>query len=202
MCQRSAKYLRGQFQYSGVLCIIDGMQIPPALNLLAISGSLRANSTNTALLKAAALLAPEGVAITVFEGLGALPHFNPDHADTPSLDAAAFIQAAVDADGLVIACPEYARGIPGSFKNALDWLVGSTQFPHKPVMLFNASPRASDAQAALRLVLGTMSARVVADACITLDLLGRPWDAASIVAEPRLAEPVRKALATFRNALQ
>lgn len=178
------------------------MQIPSTLNLLAISGSLRANSTNTALLRAAALLAPEGVTTTVFDGLGALPHFNPDHADTPSIDAATFIQAAVDADGLVIACPEYARGIPGAFKNALDWLVGSTQFPHKPVMLFNASPRASDAQSALRLVLGTMSARIVDDACITLDLLGKPWDAASIIAEPRLAEPVRNALATFRNAIQ
>ena len=177
------------------------MQIPPALNLLAISGSLRANSTNTALLRAAALLAPRGVAITFFEGLGALPHFNPDHADTPSPEAAAFIQAAVDADGLVIACPEYARGMPGTFKNALDWLVGSTQFPHKPVMLFNASPRASDAQAALRLVLNTMSARIVDDACITLDLLGRPWDAASIIAEPGLVDPVRKALATFHDAI-
>ncbi len=178
------------------------MQIPPALNLLAISGSLRANSTNTALLGAAALLAPEGVAITVFEGLGALPHFNPDHADTPSPEVAAFVQAAVDADGLVIACPEYARNIPGTFKNALDWLVGSTQFPDKPVMLFNASPRASDAQAALRLVLSTMSARIVDDACITLDLLGRPWNAAAIVLDSRLAEPVRKALATFCNAIQ
>lgn len=178
------------------------MQMPPALNLLAISGSLRANSTNTALLRAAMRLAPDGVGITVFDGLGALPHFNPDCADTPSPDAAAFIQAAVDADGLVIACPEYARDIPGTFKNALDWLVGSTRFPHKPVMLFNASPRASDAQAALRLVLSTMSARIVEDACITLDLLGRPWDAAAIVAEPRLAEPVRKALATFHTAIQ
>ena len=178
------------------------MHILPALNLLAISGSLRASSTNTALLRAAAILSPEGVATTVFEGLDALPHFNPDHADTPSLDAAAFIQAAVDADGLIIACPEYARGIPGTFKNALDWLVGSTKFPHKPVMLFNASPRASDAQAALRLVLATMSARIVDEACITLDLLGRPWDAAALVAEPRLAEPVRKALATFRKAIQ
>ena len=178
------------------------MQILPALNLLAISGSLRANSTNTALLRAAAQLASEGVEVTVFDGLGALPHFNPDHADAPSPEATAFIKAAVDADGLVIACPEYARGIPGTFKNALDWLVGSTQFPHKPVMLFNASPRASDAQAALRLVLSTMSARIVDEACITLDLLGRPWDTAAIIAEPHLAEPVRKALATFRNAIQ
>lgn len=176
--------------------------MPSALNLLALSGSLRINSTNTALLEAATLLAPEGMAMTLFDGLGALPHFNPDLADRPPPSAIAFIKAVVEADGLVIACPEYARGIPGTFKNALDWLVGSTQFPHKPVMLFNASPRASDAQAALRVVLSTMSARIVGDACITLDLLGKPWDAEAVVAEARLAEPIRKALAAFRNAIQ
>jgi len=102
---------------------------------------------------------------------------------------------------LLISCPEYARGIPGSFKNALDWLVGSAEFPGKPVALFNASPRASDAQAALRLVLATMSARLVEEAGLTLPLLAKGLEAQAIAADAALAEAIRVALATFALAI-
>ena len=125
--------------------------------ILAISGSLRTASSNTSLLLAAQCLAPPGLRIELFGGMGALPHFNPDlEADLPALVAA--LRATVDAaDGLLISCPEYARGMPGSFKNLLDWLVGSPNFHAKPVAIFNASSRASEAQRSLRLVLTTMS---------------------------------------------
>jgi len=172
------------------------------IRLLALSGSLRAASSNAALLGAAALLAPEGVAVEFYEDIGALPHFNPDlEADNLPGVVAAFRARIGATDGLLISCPEYARGIPGSFKNALDWLVGSFEFPGKPVALFNASPRAADAQAALRLVLQTMSARLVEEAGLTLPLLAKGLDASAIAADPDLAASIKAALAALAAAI-
>jgi chromate reductase len=170
--------------------------------LLSLSGSLRTGSSNSVLLEAAALLAPEGIAIEPYDGIGALPHFNPDldgeHPPEPVLELRRRVGAA---DGLLISCPEYARGIPGSFKNALDWLVGSSEFPGKKVALFNASPRASEAQAALRLVLTTMSAEIIEEASITLPLLSSKLDASAMAMEPQLAAPIAAALTAFAQAI-
>jgi NAD(P)H-dependent FMN reductase len=105
------------------------------------------------------------------------------------------------ADGLLICCPEYARGIPGTFKNALDWLVGSSEFPDKPVALFNTSPRASAAQAALRLVLQTMSARLIEEASLTVDLLSRKLDAQAIAASEDIAPQLCEALRRFARVI-
>ena len=94
------------------------------MRFLAISGSLRLASSNTALLRAAALVAPEGVEIILYRGLGDLPHFNPDleAAEPPSVTE--FREQVRISDGLLISSPEYAHGVPGVLKNALDWLVG------------------------------------------------------------------------------
>jgi NAD(P)H-dependent FMN reductase len=175
------------------------------MKILAISGSLRAVSSNTALLRAAAALAPQGVEITFYGGIGDLPHFNPDLDDPdhgiappPVLDLRARIQAA---DGLLISSPEYAHGVPGSLKNALDWLVGSSEIVGKPVALLNASPRATLAQASLAETLTTMSTRLIAEASIALPLLGRRLDAAGIAADPELAGPLRAAVEVFARAV-
>ena len=122
--------------------------------VLAICGSLRARSSNLAALKAAQLLAPEPMTVRIFEGLADLPHFNPDlDTDAPPAPVAARRRAVGDAQGLLICSPEYARGVAGAMKNALDWLVSGSEFPGKPVAVINASQRASDADAALRLTL-------------------------------------------------
>src|ERR1700756_5350889 len=86
-------------------------------------------------------------------------------------------------------------------KTALDWLVGSGDFPDKPVALINTSPRATHALAALTLTLETMSARVVKEASIDLPLLGTASDEASILAEDALADPLRHAIARFATAI-
>ena len=139
------------------------------MKILAISGSLRAVSSNTAVLRAAARLAPDDVEIVLFDGLAGLPFFNPDLDGERLPDAVAAFRALVgEVDGMLISSPEYARGVAGVLKNALDWLVASFEFPNKPVALINTSPRATHAQAALTLTLETMSAQLVNEACVTL----------------------------------
>ncbi|RBH60106.1 MULTISPECIES: NADPH-dependent FMN reductase [Pseudomonas] len=169
------------------------------VRLLAVSGSLRAASSNSSLLRAAERLSPQGVSIQHYLEVGQLPHFNPDLADNPPAIVLALRELIGRADGILISCPEYARGIPGSFKNALDWLVASHEFPGKPVALFNASPRASHAQAALRLVLETMSANIVEPASITVNLLAKEMDEASIAADPLIGQQIVSALDAFKG---
>jgi chromate reductase len=171
------------------------------LRLLALSGSLRAASTNTILLRAAAMLAPEGVEINVYGSLGNLPHFNPDLEATAPLTVKDFWAQVRASDGMLISTPEYAHGIPGVLKNALDWLVGDDAFSGKPVALLNASPRATYAQASLTEILAVMSARIVPEASITLSLLDKHLDEAAIVSQPAIANMIRTALVTFARVL-
>jgi len=173
------------------------------MKLVAISGSLRAGSSNTAVLRAAVRLAPANVTISIFDGIAQLPFFNPDF-DNERLPASvgAFRALVGEADGLLISSPEYARGVAGVMKNALDWLVGSFEFPDKPVALINTSARATHALAALTLTLETMSARIVNAACVTLPLLGIPNDEDSILANPALAEQLRSAISCFVNEIE
>ena len=171
------------------------------MRLLAISGSLRAVSSNSAALDALRRLAPAGVEVLPYQGLDSLPHFNPD-LDTEQAPATPSVVAALrrlvgECDGLLISSPEYAHGVPGSLKNALDWLVSCAEFPGKPVALINTSPRSSHAQAALAETLRTMSARLVDAACVTLPLSGRSLDGAGIAADAVLAQALRGALAAL-----
>ena len=174
---------------------------PRTLRLLAVNGSLRAASATGTVLAAAARLAPAGVEVVPFAGLAALPHFNPDDDAGPGHPAVAAWRAAVrGAAGVAVASPEYAHGIPGVLKNALDWLVGSGEFAGKPVAVWNPSPRSVHAAAQLREVLATMAAVVVDGACVTLPVAGRNMDAAAITTDPTLAGPVAAALAELTRA--
>jgi NAD(P)H-dependent FMN reductase len=179
--------------------ITDGVEM---VCLLAVSGSLRQTSSNSILLRAAERLCPEGALVMHYDGIGALPHFNPDLLEDPPEAVIALCSIIGQADGLLFSCPEYARGIPGSFKNMLDWLVSSAEFPGKPVALFNASPRASHAQAALRLVLDTMSARIIEEASMTVNLLSSQLSAESIATDPVMGPKIVTALGAFKRRLE
>jgi NAD(P)H-dependent FMN reductase len=173
------------------------------MRLLAISGSLRRSSSNTAVLHAAAQLAPDGMHIDLYPSVGELPHFNPDlDGDRPPPAVLELRRLIGACDGLLISSPEYARGVAGSLKNALDWLVSSSEFPDKPTALINASPRATHADAHLRVTLTTMSARLIEVACLALPLLGRNLDADAIAADDSLASPLRAALEAFARAIR
>jgi chromate reductase len=167
------------------------VSIEPLCRLLAVSGSLRARSVTTAVLETLAAVAPPGVAVVLYRGLGGLPHFNPDLDVEPPPPAVAAWRAAVQSSAALIVCtPEYAHGLPGAFKNGLDWLVSFEGFIGKPVVLVQARPGGEHAQAALREVLAVMDARVLDQAGVTLPLTSNALDVAALLAN----EPVRREL--------
>ena len=164
------------------------------LKILAISGSLRRSSSNTTLLRAAAMLAPEGVEINLYEGLGDLPAFNPDIEDMDLPVVRDFQTRLRCAAAVVISSPEYAHGVPGALKNALDWVVGSGELVDKPVALLNASPYSRFAVASLTETLTVMTARLIPGASVTLPLAGKKLDEAGIAEHPETAPQLKSAL--------
>jgi chromate reductase, NAD(P)H dehydrogenase (quinone) len=111
------------------------------VKILAISGSLRVSSSNTAILRSIAKLAPSNIQLSIYDGLGNLPHFNPE------LDTDKVIYSVQDwrdlisaSDGIIFCTPEYAHGVPGVLKNGLDWIVSSGEFMDKPTAVISASP--------------------------------------------------------------
>ena len=117
------------------------------VRVLAISGSLRSGSSNSALVRAVAASATETVEVSVYRGLAELPPFNPDlDGESPAAAVAEFRSALEACDAVLISSPEYAHGVPAVLKNALDWIVGSGELIDKPVALINASPHATHAQ--------------------------------------------------------
>lgn len=127
------------------------------IRILAISGSLRSNSTNTHILKFMAEIAGEGIEFQFFEGLDKFPHFNPGF-DEDNISVADFRQKIQNADGVIICTPEYAFGVPGVLKNALDWIVSTGELNDKPVAAISASPLNSGGDKALTSLLLTLTA--------------------------------------------
>ena len=135
------------------------------VRIVAISGSLRHASSNATLLRALARVAPPDVEVVLYDGVGELPHFNPDldeEGTEPPATVAALRRLLIDADAIVISSPEYAHGVPGTLKNMLDWLVSTGELVGKPVALLNASPVGGEyAQSSLAETLRTMNWRLI-----------------------------------------
>jgi NAD(P)H-dependent FMN reductase len=168
------------------------------MQVLALSGSLRAASLNSLLLRVAARVAPDGVVVQVFTELSRLPLFNPDlEADLPAA-VADLRDRILASDAVLMASPEYAHGVSGPMKNALDWMVGNDSFIDKPVAVLNASHRASIAHAALVETLVTMSARVVQQACVDVPLRGKTFTEAQLLADEIVVSGLRQALRALR----
>jgi chromate reductase len=155
------------------------------IDILALSGSLRAASTNSALLAALRTDAPSDCRLTLFEGLGRLPIFNPDDEDerTPP-QAVSLIDAVTRSHGIIVSSPEYAHGVPGGLKNALDWLVSRDAAVGKPAMLVHASPRSLISRAALGEIMRTMSFELYGGQELEIALLGKkPSEIAAVLAD-------------------
>lgn len=171
------------------------------MKILALSGSLRAASHNTALLRAVARIAAPTIDVRLYRRIGELPLFNPDLESQPPEVVIDLRNQITAADALLIASPEYAHGVTGVIKNALDWLVASECFVHKPVALLNASPRATHAQAALRETVAIMSARIVDEASVAVPMLGTQLGEDEIVGHPTISVTLRAALEALQAAV-
>jgi len=142
------------------------------MKFLAISGSGRSASTNTAMLKTVSGIAVPGHRITVFSGVTDLPVFSPDAESSPLPQSVqAFVDLIRESDGLIISSPEYVRAIPGGLKNAIDWLVSRDEIIGKPIALMHASHRGDDMLAQLRLVLSTVSDKFAHEHFLKFELM-------------------------------
>lgn len=127
--------------------------------IFAISGSTRTNSSNARLLKVIAERTADKYEVEIFEGLTFIPHFNPDlDSETPPEAVTAFREKVKNADGVITCTPEYIFSLPGSLKNALEWMVSTVIFTGKPVGLITASAHGAKAQEELALIMHTIGA--------------------------------------------
>jgi len=172
------------------------------IKILAISGSVRKDSTNSALLRAAIQAVPQGVELQLYEGMGKLPIFSPDHTDPLPQGPTALRQALLNSDGILISAPEYAHGVPGGLKNLLDWVVGWGELAETPVALWHASVYGEHAKASLAEVLKTMSLRIVPEAGLTLHLRGKkPAEMTPILTDAVTRKTLHDTLTTFAGSI-
>ena len=169
--------------------------------MLLVSGSLRAGSTNSALLRTAVRVAPAGVEAVLFDGAGRLPHFDPDQDGEPLHPAVEALRAAIrGCDAILFSTPEYAGALPGAFKNLLEWAVGDADVGSiydKPVGWINvsASPTgAADAYRSLAIVLGYVHAAVVAEACVRIPVTRQMVGSDGLITDPVVCESVTAVL--------
>jgi chromate reductase, NAD(P)H dehydrogenase (quinone) len=171
------------------------------VKILAISGSLRANSSNTSILRAIVGLVPNRVQMSIYPGIGDLPHFNPELDDDRALQSVRDWRDRLQAaDGILFCTPEYAHGIPGVLKNALDWIVSSGEFMHKPTAVISASPApdgGSKANAALVQTLRVMMAAIPAGAILCIPAVSAKLTDRHEISDPQTASSLQSLLATL-----
>lgn len=171
------------------------------IRVLGISGSLRESSSNSALVRAAVRLAPTWIAVSIYGALADIPPFNPDlNTDSGPAAVSRFRAALQSSDAVLFSSPEYAHGVSGVLKNALDWVVSSGELIDKPIALINTSLRATHAHAALLETLVTMSGNVVKDASVTIPVAGRAIDASDFI-DASLSCVLTSAVEVLANAV-
>lgn len=148
-----------------------------SINILAISGSLRSSSANTNILKAIGEIAGDSVDFHIFEGLDTFPHFNPG-IDEDNEIVAIFRNKIKEADAVIFCTPEYAFGVPGVLKNALDWTVSTGEFNDKPIAAISASP------------LNTGGDKALASLLLTLTALGTQKNEMSYLSIPNIKQKI------------
>jgi NAD(P)H-dependent FMN reductase len=173
------------------------------MKILAISGSARQASTNTAMLLAMQALAPDNIQFSIFHRVDRLPVFSPDaegeHTPAAVLE---FLQLVAAADGIIIASPEYIRAIPGGLKNAIDWMVSRFEIIGKPIVLAHASYRGDDMLASLRRVLATVSENFLEHIFLRISVIDKsPEEIAVLLRLPEYQEQINGFLSAFAAAI-
>ncbi|HEX3328952.1 MAG TPA: NADPH-dependent FMN reductase [Gaiellales bacterium] len=178
------------------------------MKILGVSGSLRADSHNTALLRCAARHLPDGVELEVWDGLRGIPPYDEDDDVDPAPQAvAAFRAALAGADAALFSTPEYNSSIPGQLKNALDWASrphATNVLRNLPVAVVGASTGAFGAvwaQAELRKVLGAAGARVV-DGEVIVGHAHRKMDDAGVLLDDEIREQLVEVISGLAGAVE
>ncbi|MEO6524064.1 MAG: NAD(P)H-dependent oxidoreductase [Mucilaginibacter sp.] len=165
------------------------------IKILAISGSLRPKSSNSSIINKITEMADGSISFDIYDGLADLPHFNPDlDDDTPPSTVIAWRDQLKNADAVLICTPEYAFGVPGSLKNALDWTVSSGEFVDKPMALITASSVGSNGHAALLLTLEAISANVPGDAQLLIPFVRTKVNSDGSITDAEVLASLQKVL--------
>lgn len=183
------------------------MSESPYVRILLVAGSSREGSTNAAVLRTAATVAPGGVEAVTFLGIGALPLFNPDddREGLPVDPRVAEMRRAVEASDAVLFCtPEYAGALPAALKNLLEWTIGDAGTYQRPVAWINASGAAAptggaDAHESLRKVLGYAGADIVEEACARIPVERGLVDEDGLITDTGVREQIAAAVAALAD---
>jgi chromate reductase len=173
------------------------------IRLLLVSGSLRSGSVIGAALATAVDVAPEGIEPIIYDGLGDLPHFNPDDDVDPLPVTVVALRAAIaDAHAVLFCSPEYAGALPGSFKNLLDWTIGGGEIYEKPVGWINAaSPgRGELSHESLRTVLTYASTRIIDGATVRITVERSVIESDGLVHDPDIRARIRDVLEVLAHS--
>ncbi len=171
--------------------------------VIAISGSARKNSANLRLIKAIDGLTKEKFETTVFEGLTELPHFNPDlDTDHPPVAVSNFRELIKNSDGILICTPEYAMGVPGTLKNALDWIVSSGEFSGKPVALITASTSGLKAHESLLDTLQIIDARINHETQYLISFIQVKLNSENTITDEQTLTDLQKLIGAFAEQME
>lgn len=176
------------------------------MKILTISGSLRATSTNTSLLRAVAELAPSDVTITFYEGIDDLPHFSPERDRENVSEPVTKLRSLLrKADAVMICTPEYIHGMPGALKNMLDWLASSGEFVDKPVSVISASPSdtgGSRAHTSLSYTLSVLTAKLSEQASLIVPFVRTKLDADGRITDPKLTQELQNVVTALVKIIE
>lgn len=171
--------------------------------VLAISGSTRAHSVNRLFINAVKELGASHFSIDLFDGLADIPHFNPDlDTEQPPAAVEAFREKVKLADGILICSPEYAMGVPGALKNALDWTVSTSDFSGKPVALITASLSGQKAHESLLGTLRVIEAKIEDDSQVVISFAKTKINQESRITDEPTLEAVKRLIRSFDQQLQ
>lgn len=164
-------------------------------HILAISGSLRKDSSNTRILQSFAEQIPEHIGYEIYDGLADLPHFNPLlDTEEPPESVHHFRGLLKKASAVIMCSPEYAFGVPGSLKNALDWTVTSGDFVEKPVAVIVAASVGEHAYASLLLSLGAINAHILEDGKLLIPFIRSKMNAEGQVTDEATIQQLKAVL--------
>jgi chromate reductase len=171
-------------------------------SIFAIPGSLRSGSSNHAILNHIGKLLRPDYNYFIYDSLAAIPPFDPGLDNEQPPEAVAELRSFItNADAIIICTPEYAYGVPGQLKNALDWMVSSSSFVDKPVALITASLGGEAAHAAMQLILGALSAKVIPEATLLVQFVRSKVNADGVIVDGETVEGIRAVIEKFAEEL-